>query len=417
MSFQKTVRQKEAARLLITKLHTMLYGGSRSGKTFILVYAVIVRALKCKSRHLIVRFRYNHAKRSIWFDTFPKVMKTCFPNVPYEMNSSYGYVEFRNGSQIWVGGIDDKERTEQILGNEYSTIYANECSQISYEAIVVLMTRLAEASGLTPRFFYDCNPPSKKHWTYLLFMQGIDPVERGKIRNVDDYGHMLMNPQDNVQNIAEGYIERILMNLPERMKARFLKGLFLSDVEGALWTMEMIDRARGRQHGELVEICVGVDPIVSDDKDSDLCGIIVAGRDEFGDGVVIKDYSRRGKPNEWGQTVVNAYHEHDANYVVAEVNQGGAMVETIIHNIDPKIKIYTVHAKKGKFARAEPVAQLYEQNRVSHEDDLFELETEQMEYVPIDSKHSPDRMDAAVYALTKLLIRSSEDREPSIRVA
>lgn len=343
-------------------------------------------------------------------------MKTCFPNVPIIYNNQLGYAEFPNGSQIWIGGIDDKERTEQILGNEYSTIYANECSQISYEAIVVLLTRLAESSGLTPRFFYDCNPPSKKHWTYLLFFMGLDPVERGPIKNTDDYCHLLMNPEDNKENIAEGYIERILMNLPERMKARFLKGLFQSDVEGALWTMQMIDLARGRQHGEIVEVCVGVDPITSDNKDSDLCGIIVAGRDEFHDGVVMKDYSTRGSPNVWGRRVVNAYHDHDANYVVAEVNQGGDMVETIIHNIDPKIKVYKVHAKKGKFARAEPVAQLYEQNRVSHWDDLYDLETEQQEYVPIDSDHSPDRMDACVYALTKLLIKANDDREPSIRI-
>ena len=412
-----TEKQESAIELIGDHLHSMLYGGSRSGKTYVLVYAVVLRALKCKSRHLIVRFRYNHAKRSIWHDTFPKVMKTCFPNVAYTLNSSYGYAEFGNGSQIWIGGIDDKERTEQILGNEYSSIYANECSQISYEAIAILMTRLAENSGLTPTFFYDCNPPSKKHWTYLVFKQGIDPIENGKIKNTEDYCSLLMNPKDNVQNISAGYIERVLMNMPTRMKQRFMEGLFLSDVEGALWSIAMIDKARGRQAGEIVETCIGVDPITSNSKTSDLCGIIVASRDEFGDGIVQKDYSRRGSPNQWGQTVVNAYHEHNANYVVAEVNQGGDMVETIIHNIDPKIKVYKVHASKGKFARAEPVAQLYEQDKISHCEGLDDLETELQEYVPIDATQSPDRMDALVWALTKLLINTKLGHEPSVRIA
>ena len=145
LDFTRTVKQKEATKLLVLKKHAMLYGGSRSGKTFIAIRSLIIRALKYPgSRHLIIRYRFNHVKQSIWFDTFPKVMKLCFPGVLFKENKSDWFVQFQNGSELWFGGTDDKERVEKILGNEYATIYANECSQIPYEAITLIRTRLAQ---------------------------------------------------------------------------------------------------------------------------------------------------------------------------------------------------------------------------------------------------------------------------------
>src|SRR5690242_16680787 len=101
----------------------MLFGGSRSGKTFLTVRNVMMRAIKAPgSRHLIARFRFNHVKASIILDTFPKVMKLCFPQVTYNLNKSDWYVTLPNGSEIWFAGLDDKERTEKILGLEFVTI-------------------------------------------------------------------------------------------------------------------------------------------------------------------------------------------------------------------------------------------------------------------------------------------------------
>src|SRR5512139_3474120 len=145
-SFNLTPKQEKANELLAgDATHVMLFGGSRSGKTFVLVRAVCVRAIKApNSRHAIVRFRFNAVKNSIVLDTFPKVMRLCFPEIKYTLNKSDWYVTLYNGSEIWFAGLDDKERTEKILGMEFATIYPNECSQIPYGSIETAVTRLAQ---------------------------------------------------------------------------------------------------------------------------------------------------------------------------------------------------------------------------------------------------------------------------------
>ena len=127
--FKFTEKQLEArSKMALEYMYFMLFGGSRSGKTFLIIYAIVIRALKSKgSRHVALRFRFNAIKASIIFDTFPKVMKLCFPGVEYNINKTDWIATFKNGSEIWFGGLDDKERTEKILGQEYSTIFLNEC--------------------------------------------------------------------------------------------------------------------------------------------------------------------------------------------------------------------------------------------------------------------------------------------------
>ena len=145
-SFELTARQLEAQQLCAgDAVHVMLFGGSRSGKTFLLVRNVIMRALKApKSRHAIFRFRYNHLRASIILDTWPKVMSLAFPGVQANMHQQDGYAEFENGAQVWFAGLDDKERTEKILGMEFATLYFNECSQIPANSIDTALTRLAQ---------------------------------------------------------------------------------------------------------------------------------------------------------------------------------------------------------------------------------------------------------------------------------
>jgi hypothetical protein len=188
-----------------------------SGKTALLTRAVALRAQKApKSRHAILRFRFNHVKTSVVADTWPKVMAMAFPGVKYEMNRTDWYAEFENGSQVWFGGLDDKERTEKILGNEYSTIYLNECSQIPGGSRDIAVTRLAQKCDqvindgkggeirrpLAVRMFYDCNPTSKAHWSYLRFVKKIDPDSKLPLRNPDDYAHFQINPGDNAANLS-----------------------------------------------------------------------------------------------------------------------------------------------------------------------------------------------------------------------
>lgn len=407
--FVKTEKQRAALAVINNHMHGLLYGGSRSGKTTIIVRNIILRAMKEESRHLMTRFRFNHAKTSLWYDTIPKVFRMCFPGVPYNPNKSDWFIEVpvRNGrgmSQIWLGGIDDKERVEKILGNEYSTIYANEASQISYDAITTLRTRLAENSGLNLKFYYDLNPSGKKHWSYREFIEGVNPEDENE-KSIIDRGHYVLNPYDNIANLPPDYI-KILEALPKRKRQRFLEGLYLTDVEGALWNDQMISYSNAKAYGDIIKTVVAVDPAITNTSASNETGIIICSLDENREGIVEKDLSLKGSPNQWAQRVVNAYHAYGANEVVAEVNQGGDMVEAMIKNIDKSVKVVKVRASKGKFARAEPVAALYEQNKVRHMSDLHELETQLTEYVPLDADKSPDRLDALVWGLTRLMVNA-----------
>jgi hypothetical protein len=407
--FQKTDKQKAVCDILNNHTHGLVYGGSRSGKTTIIVRNMVLRMLKAESRHLITRLRFNHAKTSIWYDTFPKVAKMCFPNVEFKYNKSDWFISCRaqdgGESQLWLGGVDDNERIEKILGNEYSTIFANECSQISYDAITTLRTRLAENSGLNLRFYYDLNPCGKKHWSYQEFIEGLIPNTQ-KLTKLDR-NHIILNPTDNAGNLPAAYLE-ILESLPERQRQRFMLGLYMNDVEGALWSEEWVESAKSLVVGEPVKTVIAVDPTVSSSETSDECGIVVASVDAHDQGSIDADLSGKMSTATWAQAVVNAYHEHDANEVVAEVNQGGDLVEDAIHAIDPNIKVIKVRASKGKFARAEPVAALYERGKVAHKEFMPELEAQFTEYVPQTSKKSPDRLDAAVWGLTHLMLRDNE---------
>jgi PBSX family phage terminase large subunit len=389
-----------------------MVGGSRSGKTFIIIRSIIIRALKEPSRHLIARLRFNHVKTSIWYDTFPKVMKLCFPDVKYRGSKVDWVIPFPNGSEIWFAGLDSKERTEKVLGNEYSTIYLNEASQIvDYSSVTTLMTRLAQRTALKNRFFVDCNPPTKKHWTYKLFYEYVDPLTL-EHKNQDLYGKLLMNPRDNQDNISETYIKEILESLPKRQRDRFLEGIYVNDVEGAIWNIELLSKCISKyssweelkRNEELITVVIGVDPSTKNKLDSDLCGIVIVAICTNLKYYVIKDESLKASPGTWADKVIECYKRYHANLIVVETNQGGDMVKEILNLKNFFGKIVDVHASQSKFARAEPIEALYEQGVVEHlnTDNLRYLEDEMTTYVPTESKKSPDRLDALVWAMTYL---------------
>lgn len=229
--FKLTPKQVQAASILSSEAkHIFLYGGSRSGKTYSLVRSVIIRACKAKSRHVILRLNFNHVKTSVWLDTLPKVLSTSFPNLKVDWNKTDYYIRFPNGSEIWCAGLDDEKRIEKILGREFSTLYFNECSQLSYAQVQIALTRLAEKSDLKKKVYYDANPPTKRHWTYWLFIKNVHP-ETSLDLNKSEYACLLMNPQDNLSNIDEDYLN-MLGSLDEKQRKRFLLGEFNDDSDG-----------------------------------------------------------------------------------------------------------------------------------------------------------------------------------------
>lgn len=411
--FKKTDKQHEAIALLKSVArNVLLFGGSQSGKTFILLYAMVVRALKHKSRHLILRLHFNHVKTSIWHDTLPTVLNLKCPGLlpPSAWNKSDFFVSFPNGSEIWIGGLDDKQRTDKILGTKYSTVFFNECSQMTYDSIQTALTRLAENSGLTNRAYYDCNPPRKKHWAHVMFLDKKEPESEQLYPRPELYGSLLMNPVDNKENLSEDYFET-LNGLSRRKRERFVLGLWRDTVEGALWDEK--DILRLSEKPSMDRIVIGVDPATTSGEKSDETGIIVAGKasDKF---IVLEDLSGRYKPNKWAEVVIGAYNEWKADRVIGEANNGGDMVESTVRTADKDVSFTKVWASRGKAVRAEPVEALYEQGRGFHCGVFPELEDQMCSWEQGKTKaemgFSPDRMDAMVWAATALMLKSGKRR-------
>lgn len=407
-ALKKTDKQREAIELLAgPATNILLYGGARSGKTFILLYAMAVRALKAMSRHLILRLHFNHVKTSVWYDTLPKVLDLACPGLLSRdaWNKSDFFITFPNGSEIWIGGLDDKLRTEKILGTEYSTIFFNECSQLTYASTETALSRLAEKSGLVNRAYYDCNPPHKKHWAHRVFMENVYPTETNEpLVHPEDYTTLLINPEDNRENLPEDYIGKTLGGLSKRQRDRFLHGLWLDLEEGALWKYDWIKRAEEPSDGG--RIVVSVDPEATVSETSSETGIIVAKR--VGDNLyVLEDASGKFTPKGWANVAVNAFFRHHADRIIGEVNNGGDMVESTVRQINPDVPYKAVRASRGKARRAEPISALYEQGRGFHCGNFPELEDQMCGWIPPLSgqkaEYSPDRMDALVWAATELM--------------
>lgn len=427
-----TPKQREANRLLAGPARNiMLRGGSRSGKTFLLVRALIQRAINAPgSRHVIFRFRFNHAKTSIWADTMPKVLKLCFPTLRARFDKTDFYLDLPNGSQIWIGGLDDKERVEKILGAEYVTLYFNESSQIPWGSIETAMSRLAQKCELAPEIakatgkthlslkaYFDCNPPSKLHWSYQLFRAKMKPGTKEPLPQPDDYAEMKINPDDNRDNLPAEYFE-VLDSMSAAKRQRFKDGEWASEVNGALWSLESrtasdgrvmpgLDTLRVKEAPDMRRIVVAVDPSGTKGDDSgDDVGIVVAGLGVDGQAYVIEDATCQMSPEGWGRRAVDMYHRHNADRIVGEKNFGGDMVRFVVSTADKKAAYRDVNATRGKIVRAEPIAALYEQGKVHHVGEFADLEDQMCNFTASGyvGEGSPDRADALVWALTELML-------------
>jgi phage terminase large subunit-like protein len=208
---------------------------------------------------------------------------------------------------------------------------------------------------------------------------------------------------DNAENLAEAFFEEIITKYEgTTLGLQEIYAQLLDEAPGALWKRSNILRGDAPADCRIV---VAIDPATSKTSTSDETGIIVAGWSALtGRSYVLEDLSGIYSPKEWAQVAVDAYHAWGAVRIVAEKNQGGDMVEEIVRMIDPSISYRGVHAKDGKFTRAEPIAALYEQHKVYHVDGFADLE-DQMCTWSADLDWSPDRLDALVYALTELALR------------
>jgi phage terminase large subunit-like protein len=410
--FSLTERQVLANKLLgSAATYIMLYGGSRSGKTFLTLRAICIRAFKCPgSRHAIFRLRFNHVVRSVGLDTLPKVLKLCFPKVTVKIDKSEWIFRFPNGSEIWLCGLDDKDRVEKVLGQEFSTIYFNESSQIPHPSVLMALTRLAQNVGLKLRAYFDCNPPGTAHWSCRWFIEKRDPKTKLPLPDPENFACMVMNPTDNLANLSPEYI-KILEAMPERQRQRFLEGKFVSDLDNALWTLEMIDACRWPKEKPLPDfqrVLIAVDPSGAsgeEDERSDEIGIVAAAQGVDGHYYVLEDGSLRAGPEKWARQAINLYRKWNADAIIGEKNYGGAMVGFTIKSVDENVPFKEVTATRGKVVRAEPISALYSKGLVHHVgNDLGDLEDQLCNFTTAGymGDRSPDRADAKIWAMSEL---------------
>ena len=209
---------------------------------------------------------------------------------------------------------------------------------------------------------------------------------------------------DNRENLAASIFDNVIAkNEATRLGRQEIHAEILEDTPGALWTLDMIERARVKTAPALTRIIVAVDPAVTSGASSDLTGIVAVGLGEDGHTYVLKDISGRYSPLAWASKVVGLYWSLRADRVIAETNMGGDMIEASLRNVDPNVSFKGIPARLGKIGRAEPVAACYEQSRVHHVGVFPELEAEMCGYTP-GSKKSPDRMDALVHGIAELML-------------
>jgi PBSX family phage terminase large subunit len=241
-----TDKQKEALALLSGNAqHVMLLGGSRSGKTYLLVHAVFLRAKKYpNTKHAMVRQYQTDARRSLFEETVEAVIASRYKDEGLKIDKTYMTITFPNGSVVRILGVDDKGK-EKTLGSDYTTIYFNECSQMMFSTVSFLYSRLAQKSEAKNKFFYDQNPPHVSHWSYPMFIKGVNYYTKEPHANPADYVYLMMNPADNVQNISENYIQQLMENMNEQQKQRFIFGQFASDPDEKTvftnWTIKAFD--------------------------------------------------------------------------------------------------------------------------------------------------------------------------------
>lgn len=257
------------------------------------------------------------------------------------------------------------------------------------------------------RVILSFNPTDKSHWIYKRFFEkpGIPDDFNGFF---GDTCYIHTTYLDNIDNLSQDFVE-----LAERCQSEDIEkynniflGYWRGDKEGALWNEQMISNYRvSAAPPDLDRIVVAVDPAVTGSATSDETGIVIAGRKRIRGAIhyyVLDDRSLKGSPETWARAAVSAFWEKQADRVVAEVNNGGDMVECTLRGIDRRISYRAVRATRGKVRRAEPIAALYERGLVHHVGAFANLEYQMRNYNGQEKDYSPDRMDALVWALTEL---------------
>jgi phage terminase large subunit-like protein len=303
---------------------------------------------------------------------------------------------FPNGSVCVIYSGDEPS---QLRGPQHQKAWVDELAKFKYSQETWDNLEFGLRTGKNPQVICTTTPRPIKIIKDLIADK----------RTVETRGNTL----ENSANLNPLFIERMQSKYEgTRLGRQELNGDILDDNLEALWRRPDIDDNKVRQVPQLSLVVVGVDPAVTSKAGSDDTGIVVAGKGIDGHGYVLGDYTVHDSPNKWAEAAITAYHKHQANKIVGEVNNGGDLVELNIKTVDPSVRFESVHASRGKAIRAEPVSALYEQGKVHHFGTFPELEDQCCEWVP-GAEKSPDRIDALVWALTSLNLVQSFSKYPT----
>lgn len=286
------------------------------------------------------------------------------------------------------------EEPSRLRGPQFEKAWCDEVSSWRYDEETWDMLQFALRLGDSPQVLVTSTPKAKKLYKKLLKLA--DRVSGG-------------STYENEKNLARNFIEKIRERYEgTRLGAQELHAQLLEDAEGALWKRDWF---KYDSDPELMRVVVSVDPAASDNPDSDETGIVVAGIRPDKTGHVIADHTCKDTPSGWAKRAVWAYEHYKADCVVAEVNNGGDMVEFTLRTESPNLDIKKVHASRGKAIRAEPVSALYEQGKVTHSSlkKLDLLEDQLCNWEPESGIKSPDRLDAMVWAFTELMLHNHQE--------
>ena len=334
--------------------------------------------------------------------TFGDLRRVCFggvsgltsiiPNEAYHnhdmtkgYNVSNSEIRLFNGSRIVGFSATEPNR---LRGSQFHRAWCDELAAWQYpETFDQLMFGLR--LGENPQCVITTTPRPTKIITDLLKRKDVYTTTGNTFENEDNLASSAL------ETLKERYANT-------RLGRQELYAEVLTDIEGALWSYKMIEerRIKREEMPDLERIVVAIDPAVTNTENSDETGIVVCGR-SGNKYYVLEDKSGKYSPDDWARTAIRLFYELNADRIVAEVNNGGDLVERLIRTIDSKVPYTPVRASRGKMMRAEPVAALYEQERVSHIGVFSQLEEQMCSYTP-EARTSPDRLDALVWALTEL---------------
>jgi phage terminase large subunit-like protein len=301
-----------------------------------------------------------------------------------DYNRSIGEIFLTNKTRIKLFSAEEPDR---LRGPQHHGGWFDELAAFKYPEAWDNY-QFGARLGLKPRTIVTTTPRPIKLIKDLLTRDGVTVVRGSTF--------------DNAANLAPSALAELKLRYENtRLGRQELYGEILDNVDGALWTREIIENARVASAPPLIRIVVAIDPAVTSNANSDETGIVAAGIASNGDYYVLADKSLRASPDAWARQAVILYHEHKADKIVAETNNGGDMVIMTLKQVDSTVPTKKVTATRGKQLRAEPISALYEQGRVHHVGYFPEMETQMCEWTPL-SNESPDRLDALVWALTEL---------------